>query len=58
MNENEAYTRVMAEDGHNYICPLKTAHTKTPLSLDMLDDCVEAEVVGRYSGNLKIVANT
>lgn len=55
MDRNVSYTRVMAEDQVEYICPLELARRKTSLAIDDLDNCVEVDVVGRYSGNLNIV---
>lgn len=54
MIENITYTKVKAEDNNEYICPLGLAKKNRHLSVDELDDCVEADVVGRYSGNLKM----
>ena len=58
MDQHTDYTRVTAEDRNEYICPLEVAQRKSTLGIDDLDDCVEAEVVGRYSGHLNIVDPT
>jgi len=55
MEQNTPYARVTAEDRNEYICPLDLAQRKTPLGINDLDDCVEAEVVGRYSGHLQVI---
>lgn len=55
MEQQRPYTRVTAEDRNDYICPLDLAQSKSTLGIDDLDDCVEAEVVGRYSGHLNVV---
>lgn len=54
MIENTTFTRVTAQDNKDYICPLELAQSSQPLNEEQLDDCVEAEVVGRYIGNLKM----
>ena len=58
MEQQTEYTRITAEDRNDYICPLDLAQRKSTLTIDDLDDCVEAEVVGRYSGHLNIVDPT
>lgn len=54
MVENTTFKRVTAQDNNEYICPMELAQNDHPLSEDELDDCVEADVVGRYIGNLKM----
>ncbi|UCD78850.1 MAG: hypothetical protein JSW26_26180 [Desulfobacterales bacterium] len=41
-------------NGVDYLCPLNTAGKSHAVSDDTLDDCVEKEVVERYSGNINI----
>lgn len=55
MDKQENYTRVTASDNYEYICPLHIAKDKAKLQGDQLEDCVEAEVVGRYIGHLNII---
>jgi hypothetical protein len=55
MNKSNTFKRVTAQDNNEYICPLELTQKKQPLSIEQLDDCVEADVVGRYIGNLKMV---
>lgn len=57
MEKFEAYTRVRAKDNNEYICPLHLTQNQEKLRADQLEDCVEAEVVGRYIGHLKIIAS-
>ena len=52
-NDN-AYFIVKSEDGENYLCPLSVVNDRTAVSEDELRECVEKEVVGRYSGNIGI----
>ncbi|MGD9369347.1 MAG: hypothetical protein PVH87_26800 [Desulfobacteraceae bacterium] len=55
MNNNENYARVTAKDKNEYICPLELAQSKAYLDGEDLDECVEADVAGRYAGHLNIV---
>lgn len=54
MVEKMTFKRVRAQDNNEYICPIELAQNDRPLSVEQLDDCVEADVVGRYIGNLKM----
>ena len=55
MSSQKAFKFTVGEDNQDYVCPLETAERDGRVSYDNLDDCVEADVVGRYSGGLKIV---
>ena len=55
MAEERTFTRVKGTDDNEYICPLEMVQNNTSLREDQLDDCVEADVVGRYIGHLKMV---
>jgi len=58
MEQQKPYIRITADDRNEYICPLEMARERTTFGIDDLDDCVEAEVVGRYSGHLHVVDPT
>ena len=53
MNSEETYTKVKDGDGQDYYCPLRAIGDDHRPNQEMLDDCVESEVVQRYSGNLR-----
>ena len=55
MNETVKFKFTTGEDNIAYACPLETAENDGRVALDNLDDCVEADVVGRYSGGIDIV---
>lgn len=52
-NENK-YFIVKDEHGGDYLCPLAQVKDRTAVSEDELRECVEKDVVGRYSGNIEI----
>lgn len=54
MSDQVTYTRITAKDKNDYICPMELVKAKQTLGINDLDDCVEAEVVGRYIGNIEI----
>ena len=57
MNNNERYTRV-EEEGVPYFCPVDAAKDiKSARQAIQSDGCVEADVVQRYSGQIRIEKN-
>ena len=48
------YTYVLVNDSNDkkYLCPVNPGRNPAKSDPDEVDDCVEAEVVGRYAGNL------
>ena len=57
MERDALFAKVAVQDDQEYVCPLELVRTKSVLSVDELADCVEADVLGRYSGMLKVVKN-
>jgi hypothetical protein len=55
MSNAKKFIYTTGEDDQAYVCPLEAVNSDEPVTLEQLDDCVEADVVGRYSGNLTIV---
>ena len=55
MANSDTFKRVIAEDRNEYVCPLELTQNSSNLRVDQLDECVEADVVGRYSGSITIV---
>ena len=54
MDNDQAYTRVTANDNSEYFCPLEIARDPESLNSDGILECVEADVLGRYSGHLPV----
>ena len=56
MSDNNSDTFVLVKDGsgENFLCPLGIVKDVSSPNSDDLSDCVEADVVGRYAGNIKI----
>ena len=52
-NDTEkAYVLVKDSNDNEYLCPITAGRKPATGKPDEVDDCVEAEVVGRYAGNL------
>ena len=48
------YFIVKDQQGDDYLCPLNSVRDKGALTDDELDNCVEKDIVERYSGNIDI----
>ena len=46
------YFIVKDKHGDEYLCPLNSANNKNAASKKVHDDCIEKDVVERYSGNI------
>ena len=46
------YVMVRDSKGKKYLCPVNPTRPPATGDPDEIDDCVEAEVVGRYAGNI------
>lgn len=53
MIEN-TYFIVKDQNGDDYLCPLNSVKERSAVTDDELDDCVEKDIVERYSGNIEI----
>jgi hypothetical protein len=55
MSKNDikhAYVLVKDSNDKKYLCPVNRDRKPAKSDPDEIDDCVEAEVVGRYAGKL------
>ena len=55
MNDDVRYKKVSDDAGQDYYCPLGALGRDNLSKADRWDDCIETEVVHRYSGNLSVV---
>lgn len=55
MEQTDKFKFTTGEDNGNYACPLEIEETNGRVPFQQLDECVEADVVGRYSGAIDIV---
>ena len=55
MNSDNLYTRVTDEAGNDFYCPLYDIDRNITPHEILGDDCVETDVVHRYSGNIRVV---
>ena len=55
MRENESYRMVRDDYGRDYYCPLGAIDNHERMKRDRWDECVETDVVQRYSGNIHVL---
>jgi hypothetical protein len=53
INKN-SYFIVKDKHGSNYLCPFDSIQERDAISDQLFDECVEKDVVERYSGNIDI----
>ena len=53
-NSDDIYVKYADENGDEYYCPINVIEDGYDEESHLLDDCVEASTVGRYSGNLNV----
>ena len=52
--DNETYFLARDKTGAEYLCPLKSVKNRHALTEREMDNCVERDIVERYSGNITI----
>ncbi|MGQ9922086.1 MAG: hypothetical protein ACUVRZ_12280 [Desulfobacca sp.] len=55
IDEKVKYLKVKDAAGNEYLCPLDALKTLDQATDEELANCVEAEVVGRYSSDHEVV---
>ena len=51
---HDTYVLIKDDHGENILCPLNGKEDATVTDLNRSEDCFEADVAGRYAGNIKI----
>jgi len=49
------YLKVKDKAGNEFLCPIDALKSVSKATEEELADCVEGDVVGRYSGDIEIV---
>ena len=52
--DKDSYFIVKSDNGIDYLCPLNQVTGRGVATDSEMDDCVEKDVVERYSGNINI----
>ncbi len=53
--KNDRFKEFTDDNGQSYYCPLDAFGGNNRLIDELADDCIETDVVQRYSGNLHIL---
>lgn len=55
MRHQDTYQKVSDDKGQDFYCPLEAIGRDNRLKSEMTDDCIETDVVQRYSGHIRVV---
>lgn len=60
MSKENKNTFILVTDskGQKILCPINHRQKASANNKDSINNCIEEEVVGRYDGNLKCIAQT
>jgi len=53
-DKDSVFVRVKDQSGNEFICPIESLIDPENASEDVLDNCVDDGVVGRFAGNIDI----
>ena len=56
--DDTAFIMVKDKDGERFLCPLSSSRSDSTKTIELSDDCIEADVVGRYAGNINVASST
>lgn len=52
--DNTTFILVKDKEGERFLCPINTRQSLSSNRVELNDDCFEADVVGRYAGNINL----
>ena len=50
--DDTTFVVVKDKDGEGFLCPINSGRSASPKPLNLNEDCIEEDVVGRYAGNI------
>jgi hypothetical protein len=53
-NNNDTFVLVKDSTGERFLCPVKETQNPSTIRIEENDDCIEEDVIRRYSGNINI----
>ena len=56
--DDTAFIMVKDKDGEKFLCPLNSSRSVSSKTIELNDDCIEADVVGRYAGNINVASSS
>ncbi len=52
--DDTTFILVKDKDGERFLCPINSDRSVSSKTIELNDDCIEEDVVGRYAGNINI----
>ena len=52
--DNTRYILTKDKNGQKFLCPINSGRGHSDQSVELNDDCIEEDVVRRYSGNINV----
>ena len=54
--DDTTFILVKDKDGEKFLCPLNSGRSISSKTIELNDDCIEADVVGRYAGKINVAS--
>ena len=55
--DDTTFVLVKDKDGERFLCPVSCGSSNSSKSIELNDDCIEEDVIGRYAGNINITSS-
>ena len=55
--DDTTFILVKDKDGERFLCPLKSSRSVSSKTIELNDDCIETDVVGRYAGKINVASS-
>ncbi len=56
--DDTTFVLVRDKDGERFLCPINSGRSVSSKTIELNDDCIEADVIGRYAGNISIESSS
>ena len=56
--DDTTFVLVKDKDGERFLCPINSSRSVSTKTIELNDDCIEADVVGRYAGNINVESSS
>ncbi len=56
--DDTTFILVKDKDGERFLCPINSDRSVSSKTIELNDDCIEEDVVGRYAGNINVASSS
>ena len=56
--DDTTFVYVKDKDGDKFLCPISSRRGDSSKTIELNSDCIEADVIGRYAGNINIESSS